>query len=103
MVVFAGSGVTLCPQCGYYALMWYDNPAPTCTANGVREYECGVCSYSKLESLPKLGHSYNIPKATCEVDKYCTRCYYVAEPAPGHLWAIRDDGRFECVRCNKIL
>ena len=96
-------GFTVCPECGSYSYEYWYNPEPTCYNNGVIEYYCYFCFHTDLEAVPALGHDWNIPAATCEDSKYCTRCDYVYESALGHLWVENDIyGYDECLRCGAI-
>ena len=60
--------------------------APTCTTAGYTVYRCSVCNAetSRGNIVPALGHSCNVPDATCTVAMVCTRCGLVIKPALGH-------------------
>ena len=63
-----------------------DLVAPTCTTAGYTVYRCLVCNaeMSRGNIVPALGHSYNVPDATCTVPMECTRCGLTIKPALGH-------------------
>ena len=60
--------------------------APTCTTPGCTIYRCSVCNAetSRGNIVPALGHSCNVPDATCTVSMVCDRCGLVIKPARGH-------------------
>ena len=60
--------------------------APTCTTPGYTVYRCWVCNAetSRGNIVPALGHSCNVPDATCTVSMICDRCGLVIKPALGH-------------------
>ena len=60
--------------------------APTCTTAGYTVYRCTVCNTetSRGNIVPALGHSCNVPDATCTISMECTRCGLVIKPARGH-------------------
>ena len=63
-----------------------DLVAPTCTTLGYTIYRCLVCNAetSRGNIVPALGHSCNVPDATCTVAMVCTRCGLTIKPALGH-------------------
>ena len=63
-----------------------DLVAPTCTTAGCTIYRCLVCNaeMSRGNIVPALGHSCNVPDATCTVSMECTRCGLTIKPALGH-------------------
>ena len=98
---------------------------PTCTKTGVKQYTCTICSETKTEEIPALGHDYSSDwtidtAAACETvgskSHHCTRCdskIDVTEiPASGHSWndgaittepTCTDEGvkTFTCNSCGK--
>ena len=59
--------------------------APTCMTPGYTIYRCSVCNAEmSRDTVPALGHSYNVPDATCTVSMKCTRCGLIIKPALGH-------------------
>ena len=61
-----------------------------CYVSGGINYICKICNTGYFEVTQEaFGHDYNIESATCEEDKHCLRCDFVAEPATGHtnVWA----------------
>ena len=62
-----------------------DLVAPTCTTPGYTIYRCSVCNVEmSRDTVPALGHSCNVPDATCTVSMECTRCGLTIKPALGH-------------------
>lgn len=73
---------------------------PTCTKTGVKQYTCTICSETKTEEIPALGHDYSSDwtidtAAACETvgskSHHCTRCDSKKDiteiPASGkHTW-----------------
>ena len=77
----------------------------TCFNQGGIHHECSHCGSSYLEVTQEaLGHDYNIESATCEEDKHCLRCDFVAEPATGHtnVWATCTTPHY-CSVCEEVL
>lgn len=60
--------------------------APTCTTAGYTIYRCTYCGAvcSRGNTVPALGHVYNIDMPTCTESQMCTRCGMVIKPALGH-------------------
>lgn len=60
--------------------------APTCTTAGYTIYRCTYCGAvcSRGNTVPALGHVYNIDMPTCTEPQMCTRCGLIAAPARGH-------------------
>ena len=98
---------------------------PTCTKTGVKQYTCTICSETKTEEIPALGHDYSSDwtidtAAACETvgskSHHCTRCDSKKDvteiPASGHSWndgaittepTCTDEGvkTFTCNSCGK--
>ena len=98
---------------------------PTCTKTGVKQYTCTICSETKTEEIPALGHDYSSDwtidtAAACETvgskSHHCTRCDSKKDvteiPASGHSWndgaittepTCTDEGvkTFTCNACGK--
>lgn len=89
----------VCTVCGAelqkalgHNMQWVVKVKATCEKDGRKDYECSRCKqYQMSQNITKLGHSYNVPKATCTVNKYCTRsdCGKVVEYATGHNYVWR--------------
>ena len=98
---------------------------PTCTKTGVKQYTCTICSETKTEEIPALGHDYSSDwtidtAAACETvgskSHHCTRCDSKKDvteiPASDHSWndgaittepTCTDEGvkTFTCNSCGK--
>ena len=76
-----------------------------CYVSGGINYICKICNTGYFEVTQEaLGHDYNIESATCEEDKHCLRCDFVAEPATGHtnVWATCTTPHY-CSVCEEVL
>lgn len=78
--------------------------AATCTESGLMLYTCSVCSATKEETIPALGHDFEteftVDKAATCIDegnesKHCSRCDASIEsqviPANGHVYDDAED------------
>ncbi len=70
---------------------------PTCTENGSKTYVC-VCGDEKVESIEKLGHSWDIPSATCGQGQKCLVCG--ANGAPATEAHVYEGGSTTCSVCG---
>ena len=84
-------GTKLADKLGHDHSVFVETVAPTCTADGYDIYQCSRCTdrtdaADKKNHVEKKGHLPNIPAATCEIDKVCTRteCQAMLENKTGH-------------------
>ncbi len=61
------------------------DPAPTCTAEGVRTYTCKNCSASYTQAVSAKGHTPGA-EATCTTAQTCTVCNVTLVAAKGHAY-----------------
>lgn len=63
--------------------------AVTCDSDGLEKYTCARCSFSEERTVAG-GHVWNMEKATCTEDQYCTRGNHIGETKTGHTtsWGI---------------
>lgn len=63
--------------------------AVTCDSDGLEKYTCARCSFSEERTVAG-GHVWNMEKATCTEDQYCTRGNHVGEKKTGHTtsWGV---------------
>ena len=75
--------------------------APDCDSAGVRTFTCDICSGTKTEAIPALGHTWN--PATCTSPRTCsvTGCGATEGNALGHAWVDATcTAPKTCSRCN---
>ena len=83
---------------------WTQTEAPSCTEDGEKERHCvrANCSYSEIEPIDAMGHSYS--DATCMSSEICSRCGEFGEPALGHTpsedWSC--DANIHYHRCKNV-
>ena len=93
--VTGGKTVYACDRCGDAYVGGYsdakghrfDNGTvkvkPSCTGEGLKEYNCLDCGYKYSETLPAAEHKHGAA-ATCTEPELCTVCGAVLENAHGH-------------------
>ncbi|MBQ2634318.1 MAG: S-layer homology domain-containing protein [Oscillospiraceae bacterium] len=95
--VTGGKTVYVCERCGDNYVGSYSDPKghrfdngtmkvkPSCTGEGLKEYNCLDCGYKYTKTLPAAEHKHGAA-ATCTEPELCTVCGAVLENAHGHSY-----------------
>ncbi len=121
----AGVDVKVCANCGDvkndpinalgHDIVEHEGKAATCTEAGYKAYQtCTRCAHNTYEAIQKLGHTPDIPAATCTEAQKCVTCGKTLVEELGHVVVIvpgkeatctengLTDGEY-CSRCNETL